>query len=61
MCVCMQWYMVSTYGSVCALQNSKLEKKANDITKGGVGRDKRDTASGARQLCVCVSSLAVSF
>jgi len=35
------------------MYSSKLEK-ANDITKGGVGRDKRDTASGARQLCVLV-------
>jgi G:T-mismatch repair DNA endonuclease (very short patch repair protein) len=52
-CVCSGiWYPHTAVYVLFKTQNWK--KKANDITKGGVGRDKRDTASGARQLCVCV-------
>jgi hypothetical protein len=61
-CVCMQWYMVSTYGSVCALQNSKLEKKGERYHEGWGGeRQKRHGVRSAAVVCVCVSSLAVSF
>lgn len=57
-CVCVCVYAV-VYGihirqCMCSSKLKTGKKKANDITKGGVGRDKRDTASGARQLCVCV-------
>jgi hypothetical protein len=53
-CVCVQWYMVSTYGSVCALQNSKLEKKGERYHEGWGGeRQKRHGVGSAAVVCVC--------